>query len=80
MKTFCFLHGIAFSSDGQKRVTVGEGYRVDGGTEEHHEQLADLTAEVSKEVRKDPPQTQGELRMVVIDAMKKTGMGNARIR
>lgn len=77
-KTYCFIQGIAFSKDGERRVTVGENFRVDGGTQEHHEQLVELTQEVSKECKKDAPQTQGEFNMIVRDSMKKVGLAKRR--
>lgn len=68
-----FLFGKVFSEEKEKRITVGPGYRVDGGNKPVHEKMVEIVHEVSKECKKDPPQTEGELRMIVRDAVKKIG-------
>lgn len=69
-----FILGVVAKSDNHVRVTRGERYAVQGGTKESHEQAAEFVAEIDKEYVKDPPQTDGERRMIVREAAKKTGL------
>lgn len=69
-----FIAGLVGGGDGEVRVTKGENFVVGGGAKERHEQAVDFVTEVDKEFRKDPPQTPGELRMIVRDAAKKAGL------
>ena len=69
-----FILGVVAKGDDHVRVTRGERYTVAGGTKESHEQVADFVAEIDKEYVKDPPQTDGERRMIVHEAARKTGM------
>lgn len=57
--------------NGEKRVTQGEDFAVAGGCKETHELMVQITEGVAKEVKKDPPQTQGEANMIVRDVIKK---------
>jgi len=70
-KSFFFL-GLAPSRRDEQYVTKGDNYLVHGGTsKEDHQRMAEITHEVSKECKKDAPQTQGEFNMIVQDAIKK---------
>ena len=69
-----FILGVVSKGDDHVRVTRGERYAVQGGTKETHEQVADFVAEIDKEYVKDPPQTDGERRMIVREAARKTGL------
>ena len=75
-KSFFFFGRVFGPDDGHRRITIDKsrGIRVDGGSKEDHEQAVELTREVSREVEKDPPQTQGELNCIVRDVAKKVGM------
>lgn len=56
------------------RVTRGPDYIAAGGmSKEDHQRMAEITHEVSRECKKDAPQTEGEFRMIVRDAVKKVG-------
>jgi hypothetical protein len=69
-----FILGLVNPGDGHVRVTRGERYHVQGGTRETHERAAEFVHEVDRELAKDPPQTQGEHRMIVKEAARKTGL------
>jgi len=69
-----FILGVVAKGDDHVRVTRGERYSVHGGTKESHEQVTDFVAEIDKEYVKDPPQTDGERRLIIRDAARKTGM------
>lgn len=69
-----FILGVVTKGDDHVRVTRGERYAVHGGTKESHEQVTDFVAEIDKEYVKDPPQTDGERRMVIQEAARKTGL------
>jgi hypothetical protein len=66
--------GRVFSGDGQTRITKGADYVVGGGTAEHHEKAVALTEEVSRQFRRDQPETPSEVRMILRDAAKKVGV------
>jgi hypothetical protein len=75
MKSFFFFHGIIPPSpDGHKYVTAGPGYRVDGGTKEEHEQMTDLTGEVTRRANDEQPREVGHLAAIIHESMQKTGM------
>jgi len=76
-KTIVFMDGFVIPSDGEKRITVSRNpdYRVQGGTQETHEQMSRLCGDVMKVVQKEKPQTTGELREIIRDSAKKVGMG-----
>jgi hypothetical protein len=44
---------------------------VAGGSKAIHEKQVEIVQEISKEFRKDPPQTEGEARMILLDVVKK---------
>ena len=69
-----FILGVVKKGDDHVRVTRGERYVVHGGDKETHDQAAEFVAEVDREYVKDPPQTDGERRMVVREAARKTGL------
>lgn len=71
-----FILGLVNPGDGHVRVTRGERYHVQGGTKESHERAADFVHEVDREFAKDPPQTQGEHRMIVREAARRAGLLN----
>ena len=69
-----FFFGQAFSGNGKDRhITVGEGWRVDGGTKEDHDHMVDVTQETSKEFEKNKPQTIEEAAQILGDVVKKVG-------
>ncbi|MBI4565871.1 MAG: hypothetical protein HY716_14380 [Planctomycetes bacterium] len=69
-----FILGKVLEGDGHVRVTRGERFLVSGGTEGSHRRAADCIHDIDKEIRRDPPQTPGEMRMIVRDAAKKAGL------
>ena len=69
-----FILGLVPSNDGHTRVTRAERYVVAGGTKESHDQAAEFVGEIDREYAKDPPQTDGERRMIVREAARKTGL------
>ena len=69
-----FLLGLVGQGDGHVRVTKSDRYVVTGGTKESHEQAAEFVGEIDKEFAKDPPQTDGERKMIYRDAAKKAGL------
>ena len=68
------IFGFVLQNDGHVRITKTDRTVVAGGAKESHEQAVEFVHEVDKEMVKDPPQTDGELRMIVRDAAKKTGL------
>jgi len=71
-----FFFGSAPFRQSERHITKGSDYIVHGGlSKADHERTVEITEEVSKECRKDPPQTSGEFRMIVNDAVKKVGAG-----
>lgn len=72
-----FFFGDVRSDSKEKgpcRVTRKPGYLVHGGNKEDHEQIVELTHEVSRAAEKEKPETKGEINLIVRDAMKKVGM------
>ena len=69
-----FILGLVTAGDGHTRVTRAERYVVHGGTKESHAQAAEFVGDIDREFAKDPPQTEGERRMIVRDAARKAGM------
>ncbi len=69
-----FIVGRVLEDDGHVRITKSERFVVGGGTKESHERAADFVHEIDKEMVKNPPETPGELRMIVADAAKKAGL------
>lgn len=73
-KSFFFFGLAPIRHPEDCRITSGPGYVAAGGmSKEDHERMAEVTREISKECKKDAPQTQGEFRMIVRDAVKKVG-------
>ena len=72
-KSYFFLGLAPTHPEDEVRVSDGPDYRVAGGSKERHEKAIALVHEISRECRKDPPQTDGELRMIITDAAKKIG-------
>lgn len=69
-----FIFGFAPTHpEDATRVTAGAGYRVQGGSKARHEKTVAIVQEISKEFRKDAPQTPGEERMIMLDVLKKMG-------
>ena len=68
-----FILGVVGGGDGHVRITKSDRTYVQGGTKESHERAADFVNEIDKECVKDPPQTDGERRMVVREAARKAG-------
>jgi hypothetical protein len=69
-----FIVGLVAQGDGHVRVTRADRYVVQGGTKESHEQAAEFVGEIDREYAKDPPQTDGERRLIIKDAARKTGL------
>lgn len=68
-----FILGMVKPEEGQVRITRSERYVVGGGTKETHEQAVEFVHEVDREMKRNPPETPGELRMIVRDAARKVG-------
>lgn len=67
-----FIFGFAPTHPEDKpRVSAGDDYQVAGGSKEIHQKQVEIAQEISKEFRKDPPQTDGEARMILLDVVKK---------
>ncbi|HZL73402.1 MAG TPA: hypothetical protein VFC86_13150 [Planctomycetota bacterium] len=75
-----FILGVVTKGDEHVRLTRGERFVVQGGTKESHEQAADFVAEIDREYVKDPPQTDGERRLIVQEAARKTGLLKSKER
>lgn len=72
-KTYFFLGSVRTHPEDKIRVSMGDDYRVAGGSRDEHEKAVEIVQEVSKEFKKDPPQTPGEERMILLDVIKKVG-------
>lgn len=70
-KTYFFLGLIRSHPEDTERASRGGDYHVQGGSKEKHEKTVELCNDLSKEFRKDPPQTPGEERMIMLDVMKR---------
>lgn len=44
------LLGIGFDSDGHKRITTGDNFRLIGGTEETHEAMTEKTIKINEKL------------------------------
>jgi hypothetical protein len=67
-----FIFGFAPTHpEDQSRVSAGDDYHVSGGSKAIHEKQVEIAQEISREFRKDPPQTDGEARMILLDVVKK---------
>ena len=75
-----FILGVVHKGDDHVRVTRGERYVVQGGTKETHEQTAEFVGEIDREYVKDPPQTDGERRLIIQEAARKTGLLDSKKR
>ena len=75
-----FILGVVAKGDDHVRVTRAERYVVQGGTKESHEQVAEFVGEIDKEYTKDPPQTDGERRLIIQEAARKTGLVDPKKR
>lgn len=71
-----FVLGMVPPEEGHVRVTRSERTVVAGGTKETHERAVEFVHEVDRELKRNPPETPGELRMIVRDAAKKIGGPN----
>lgn len=69
-----YIVGLVAKGDGHVRVTRADRYVVQGGTKESHEQAAEFVGEIDRGYVKDPPQTDGERRMLFTEAARKTGL------
>lgn len=72
-KSYFFLGAVRTHPEDETRVSSGKDYAVCGGSKAEHEKAVEIVQEVSKEFRKDPPQTPGESRMILLDVLKKIG-------
>lgn len=73
-KSFFFFRGIVFSGNGEdKYITVGENFRVDGGTKEHHKHTVEVTQEFSEQMHKHKPENRTEAAEILKDVIKKVG-------
>jgi len=70
-KTYFFLGLVRSHPEDVGRASKGGDFHVQGGSKEKHEKAVEICQELSKEFRKDPPQTPGEERMIMLDVMKK---------
>jgi len=73
-KKYFFFHGQAFSQEGgHKHITVGDGWRVDGGNKEDHDHVVELTEEASKKFEENKPKDIKEAAEIMSDVVKKVG-------
>lgn len=73
-KKYFFFHGQAFSQEGEhKHITIGDGWRVDGGNKKDHDQVAEVTEEASKRFEENRPETIQEAAEILGDVIKKVG-------
>lgn len=70
-KTYFFLGLVRSHPEDVGRASKGGDYHVQGGSKENHEKAVEMCQALSKEFRKDPPQTPGEERMILQEVTKK---------
>lgn len=70
MKNY-FFFGRINAPSAEKRITAGDDWHVQGGDKEQHQKAVEVVHEISQEFKKDPPQTPGEARMIMLEAVKK---------
>jgi hypothetical protein len=73
-KTYFFFGNVGPHDDDQCRTTRGKDYVVHGGNKEDHEQMVELTHDVSKAAAVEKPETKGEMNLIIRDSMKKLGI------
>lgn len=72
-KSYFFFGTVRTHPEDETRISTGADYSVCGGSKTEHEKVVEIVQEVRKEFRKDPPQTSGEERMILLDVLKKIG-------
>jgi hypothetical protein len=72
-KSYFFFGFVPTHPEDKKRVSATRDYKVQGGSKERHEKTVEIVQEISKEFKKDPPQTPGEERMILLDVVKRIG-------
>jgi len=72
-KSYFFLGAVRTHPEDKVRVSKGKDYHIQGGSKAEHQKAVEIVQEVSREFHKDPPQTPGEERMIVLDVLKKIG-------
>ena len=70
-KSYFFFGLVKTHPEDVQRVSRTEGSMVIGGSEKRHQKVVDLVGTLQDEFKKDPPQTPGEERMIMLDVMKK---------
>ena len=72
-KSYFFFGSVQTHPEDKVRISSGSDFSVCGGSKVEHEKVVEIVQEISKEFRKDPPQTPGESRMILQDVLKKIG-------
>lgn len=70
-KSYFFFGLVQTHPEDEVRASTGEDFQVQGGSKEIHDKTVEMVQEISKEFRKDPPQTEGEERIIVLDIVRK---------
>lgn len=70
-KSYFFFGLVKTHPEDEKRVSRTDGSMVVGGSKQRHQKVVDLVGTLEDEFKKDPPQTPGEERMIMLDVMKK---------
>jgi hypothetical protein len=73
-KSYFFFGEVGPHPRDHCRTTRGKDFLVHGGSKEEHEQIVELTHEVSKAAKIEKPETNGEMNLIVRDTMKKLGI------
>jgi hypothetical protein len=71
MARYFFFGAIPTHPEDEPRVSQGQDYAVAGGSKDTHEKVVEIVREVRREFRKDPPQTPGEARMILLEAARR---------
>jgi hypothetical protein len=50
-KTKALLFGLGLDSDGHKRITTGENFKLIGGTQETHEQMTESVIKLNEKIK-----------------------------
>jgi uncharacterized protein YpuA (DUF1002 family) len=70
-KSYFFFGQVRTHPEDDVRISRGKDYQVQGGSKAAHEKAVEVVQEISKEFKKDPPQTPGETRMILQEVVKR---------
>lgn len=70
-KSYFFFGAVPTHPEDDVRISKGPDYQVAGGSKDAHKKAVEIVREIRDEFKRDPPQTPGEARMILIEAAKR---------